>query len=769
MTDPLLFGIICISNKERGLLDMGLRVKCKVTKKIFNNGDFYIYGCSPIPPFPNSLKLNNYFNFSIKGDLSYITEGKEYELDLEEMDTTKFGTSYKVVGVPSVECADLENLSYDESMEILTSFTTERQAKSILDAYPDFIHKILEEGKGSIDTKQIYGVGEAYLSAYSRELNVRYKYLAIMNKFKEWQFDVTDCKNLVEEYGKDIDIKKALTESPYHVFIDVLRRPFNLVDNLIIDLRPDLKKSNERCTYLILSVLERAELDGDSKLDANSLYNYIMNEYPQAQDLHELIVPVVKESEHFYYNDEEKMVARMETYLAEKTIADFVVNKIKNSTKLDIDYTKYTEIKDGTLTEEQQNILKTFCESNITVVDAIGGTGKTASTMALIEMLEDNNMTYSLLAPTGKVAKVLKEATNGRATSTIHKAVLSNPDGLSSDVFVVEEASMIGIDLMCMLINSITNPNARIIFNMDIGQIASISCGCPLRDVINSKHAPVCNLTKVFRYGEGGLYKMATDAYNKKFYINQFDYSQDRVSVGKNKDYTYVRYNGEVSQIIEEYKNFIKRGIKPIDIAVITPWNVTDFGTINLSNEIQALVNPPKENEVTVERTVRKQKVKFRVGDIILNTKNTYNALTLDGYQMLKSDSVLTKEDVAVAPVMNGEIGKIVDIDDGNIIAQFDEHVLVFDRAMQNNILLAYSLTSYKMQGSQCPYVITLITPQFEKSLNKNIVYTDMSRTRKEVVEIIDPNTLASIIGTDNIQERLTNLGLLLDEGMGVK
>ena len=115
---------------------------------------------------------------------------------------------------------------------------------------------------------------------------------------------------------------------------------------------------------------------------------------------------------------------------------------------------------------------------------------------------------------------------------------------------------------------------------------------------------------------------------------------------------------------------------------------------------------------------------------------------------------------------MNGEIGRILDIDDGNIIAQFDEDIIVFDKKLQDNLLLAYSLTSYKLQGSECPYVITLVTPQFEKSLNKNIIYTDMSRTRKEVVEIIDPTTLANAITIDSIQERLTNLERLLKERM---
>ena len=734
--------------------------KFKITKKVFQNGDFYIFGASPIQPYSKELKLNKYFSITLKGDLSYLSEGKEYELEVEELSTDSYGTSYKVVACPSMACEDLEHLTREESLEILKEITTESQATNLVDAYENFIWLALSD-RSQIDVKNIYNVGEYRLNAYIRDLTIKYKYLGIMNKLKDWKVDISDCKSLLDFYGEEKEICKAFKEDPYKVNIEILKRNFEYSDKLIMEYRKDLEHSEVRCAYLILSVLQRNEIDGDSKLDANCLYNYILEEYTIAKELEDLIVPTVTTNDLFHYDEEEQTVASMSTYMAECKIAEFVKDKIENSTKLDFEWTKYKECRDGILTEEQQNILKTFCESNIVIVDSKGGTGKSASTRALLDMLDDNNMTYSLLAPTGRVAKVLKELTN-RPTSTIHKACLKYAEeGLWSDVFIIEEGSMIGIDLMCMLINTIANPNARIVVNMDLGQIAPISCGCPMRDIINSGIVPICKLTKVFRYGEGGLYKMATDAYDKKFYLPNGWETEDRISVGVNKDYTFVRYNGTVEQVIEEYKKFINKGYKASDIAVITPWNVTEFGTINLNNQIQAIVNPRNTDNV-IEKTIRKHKVKFKIGDQILNTKNNYNVLTLDGYMALQSDSMLTKEDVPTSMCMNGEIGKIIDIDNGNIIAQFDEEILVFDKGMQNDLLLGYSLTSYKLQGSSVPYVISLITPEFAKSLDKNIIYTDMSRTKKEIVEIIDPTTLANAICIDSIQERQTNLLKLL-------
>ena len=734
--------------------------KFKITKKVFQNGDFYIFGASPIQPYSKELKLNKYFSITLKGDLSYLSEGKEYELEVEELSTDSYGTSYKVVACPSMACEDLEHLTREESLEILKEITTESQATNLVDAYENFIWLALSD-RSQIDVKNIYNVGEYRLNAYIRDLTIKYKYLGIMNKLKDWKVDISDCKSLLDFYGDEKEISKAFKEDPYKVNIEILKRNFEYSDKLIMEYRKDLEHSEVRCAYLILSVLQRNEIDGDSKLDANCLYNYILEEYTIAKELEDLIVPTVTTSDLFHYDEEEQTVASMSTYMAECKIADFIKDKVENSTKLDFEWTKYKECRDGILTEEQQNILKTFCESNIVIVDSKGGTGKSASTRALLDMLDDNNMTYSLLAPTGRVAKVLKELTN-RPASTIHKACLKNAEeGLWSDVFIIEEGSMIGIDLMCMLINTIANPNARIVVNMDLGQIAPISCGCPMRDIINSGIVPICKLTKVFRYGEGGLYKMATDAYDKKFYLPNGWETEDRISVGVNKDYTFVRYDGTVEQVIEEYKKFINKGYKASDIAVITPWNVTEFGTINLNNQIQAIVNPRNTDNV-IEKTIRKYKVKFKIGDQILNTKNNYNVLTLDGYMALQSDSMLTKEDVPTSMCMNGEIGKITDIDNGNIIAQFDEEILVFDKSMQNDLLLGYSLTSYKLQGSSVPYVISLVTPEFAKSLDKNIIYTDMSRTKKEIVEIIDPTTLANAICIDSIQERQTNLLKLL-------
>lgn len=1076
---------------------MSFLVKCKVSKEVFKNGDFRIFGCIPYHPYSEELEINKYGSFSIKGNYPFLIEGREYELEIEELSRDNYGVAYKVISVPSVSL-DLDKITYEESFNIMMDVTSsERLANNILTAYPNFIKIILEEGKNGIDLSKIKGVGEAYLNSYERKLNEQYKYLAFVNKYKVFGLDVKECKALFDKFSLEPIIDDNLKNKPYYTLIEVIGRSFEKTDKLLCEIFPNLKVSDQRCEALMMEVLKRNEIDGSSRLNGSTLFRVIRDEY-NADELIPLLKDVAQKSDLVYYDEPTKDLSLMSTYMAEKMVSDFVLDKVNNSTHLDIDYSKYTEIRDGILTDEQQNILKHFCDYNITIVDSKGGcvdseteffngkqwkkisewqpndkvlqynedgttelvtplrytyktcdkfyhletkyglnqtlsdehrvvykdtngelkectildiknlqentksgfrgkfittfnyggcgidltdaeikimcavicdgsfynkatenqnsyracrfhikkdrkkvrlrelfteaniewrekesakegytdfyiqaprrekefteywyncsneqlqiicdniifwdgsenytknnklrrkfsttvktnadfvqfafsscglrasihtrdrrdrtkvtdgkeykvksieydvtisdrvligltsqsdngktteitevtskdntkycftvpshllvlrrndrifitgnTGKSASTKALLDMLDDNGMTYTLLAPTGRVAKVLEELTNRRA-STIHRAFYANQEeGIWSDVFVLEEGSMVSLELMTMFIKLIANPNARIVINMDLGQIAPIGCGCPMRDIINSGIIPICKLTKVFRYGEGGLYKMATDAYEQKFYLPSGWESQDRISVGTNNDYTFVRYDGTVEQVIEEYRRFIQRKIKPSDISVITPYNVTPLGTININNKIQEIVNEGNNDKV-IEKKIRNQNVKFKIGDIILNTKNNYDVMTLDGYNLLKSDDSLANADVETAMCMNGELGLIVDIEEGNIIAKFEDNILVFDKNMQNELLLGYSLTSYKLQGSSVPYVISLITPEFAKTLDKNIIYTDMSRTKKEIVEIIDPNTLSNAILIDSTQERNTWMEELL-------
>ena len=197
--------------------------KFKITKKVFQNGDCYIFGASPIQPYSKELKLNKYFSITLKGDLSYLSEGKEYELEVEELSTDSYGTSYKVVACPSMACEDLEHLTREESLEILKEITTESQATNLVDAYENFIWLALSD-RSQIDVKNIYNVGEYRLNAYIRDLTIKYKYLGIMNKLKDWKVDISDCKSLLDFYGDEKEISNQTINKEINL-TSIQRRP----------------------------------------------------------------------------------------------------------------------------------------------------------------------------------------------------------------------------------------------------------------------------------------------------------------------------------------------------------------------------------------------------------------------------------------------------------------------------------------------------------------------------------------------------------------
>ena len=162
-----------------------IRIKARCVKCCFKKDDYRILSWSPVDK-NDKIKLSLYFTFSTKGNDSYIDENKDYEIEIEEISyDKKYGGTYRIISVPSLNNFDVSALSLEEKKEILMDCTTsERIADNILEAYPNFIELILAQGKEAIDVKKIRGVGDAYLSSYSRNLLEKYKYLGIINHFK---------------------------------------------------------------------------------------------------------------------------------------------------------------------------------------------------------------------------------------------------------------------------------------------------------------------------------------------------------------------------------------------------------------------------------------------------------------------------------------------------------------------------------------------------------------------------------------------------------
>ena len=738
-------------------------VKCKIVRQIYAFNNFRTFGCILTDnKDEDKIVLNKYGNFTISGDLPFLNEGEEYTLDLKETTHPRFGVQYTVDKVADYEMMnDLDHMPVEQSKEILTKFTTEKQADTLLSVYPNFISMIINGKANEIDLSKLKNIKEYRMNCYIREINTRFKYYYILANNKQYKLTIKDCQELDNLYGTVEHVDENIQKYPYKVFMDNLHRSFPTVDKMLMEIRPELKETNDRIEHLALHILNLNEEDNNTYMDANTMAMYCAE---IDKDCIKHIKDICVNSPLIWYDDESKRIAKAETYIAESNIANFILDKIKNNKELDLPWERYKKIKDGELTEEQASLLWQFCKHSIVILSGRGGVGKTSCILALLSMLDDANISYTLVSPTGRAAQRLSEQTN-RHASTIHKRCLTGE--IDSDVIIVDEVSICGLDHFSMILKACSNPKARIILIGDNHQLPSISLGNVLNDLINSKLIPQVELTKVFRYGQGGLSVVASDIYDKKLYTTQLNPDKLINTLGANKDYTLIKADGTPEQIVDVYVEKINKGIKPIDIAVITPWNVKELGTYNLNNMIQSAINPSKANERSVTRQYSKVTITFRKGDIVMNTKNNYSVPTYEGYKEMldegNNDTTLITKTIAV---FNGDIGKVLEIDQfNNIIIQFNEDMVVFDYSLAQNLVLGYCGTIHKYQGSQCPHIILLTETCHEKSYNNNLLYTGVSRASKEVTHIADIGLVNRCIPIDGNENRQTQLKDLLLDG----
>lgn len=369
-----------------------------------------------------------------------------------------------------------------------------------------------------------------------------------------------------------------------------------------------------------------------------------------------------------------------------------------------------------------------------------GNCGKTASTQAIINMLESNGKSYSLFSPTGKAAKVLSEYTNRRA-STIHRGLgyqppnewLYNQDNpLDVDVVIVDEFSMVDAWLFSKLLCAIDFKRTRLLFIGDNAQLPSVQCGNLLHDFMFSGIIPTVTLTKVFRYGEGGLMKIATDVRMSKPYLDN-SFKGKATSFG-NGDYMFIDTPAEKvpQNVLKLYKKLIDKGYSVQDIQVLTAKNVGACGTMIMNKYLQKVANP--KSQVTTGLTYGKgdTAITYYVGDIVIQTQNNYKA------EVVKKDFDwdISYNDFTGKPetafVANGETGIVKEVTGTHLIIDFGGICVQYSKAELNQINLGYSITIHKSQGSSIKIVI-LCTPSSDTfMLNSNLIYVGLTRMKEK-------------------------------------
>lgn len=383
-----------------------------------------------------------------------------------------------------------------------------------------------------------------------------------------------------------------------------------------------------------------------------------------------------------------------------------------------------------------------------------GNCGKTSSVKAVVKMLEQNNIDYLLLTPTGISAKRLKEAT-GRTTSTAHRALSCGSLQGFNGVLILEESSMLGVHLLSKILSQL-NRKCKIIFICDPAQLASISCGNIVQDIIDTRIVPTATLIKVFRYGIGGIATISTDTRSGAPFKPPYDFT----------DYTYMPCDeNSVEQALNAYERLLREGYDKTNIMLLCPYNKTKVGTYALNAAIQNRYNLHPDTQMSYERD--KQQIMFKVGDKVVNTVNDYHMKAVEigeNGEYQRTDEFNRPFEL---PVMNGDIGYVREVFEGEspeMIVEFDNGFAAIDGKNIKNLLLGYALSIHRVQGAQAKAVIVLIDKSHKAMLSRNLLYVALSRAQEKLVEIGDVDVINSALEVQENMERDTWLKDLLKE-----
>ena len=729
-------------------------VECKITKELYYNSQsrYRILSCFPLNFYPD-LVTNNYNNFTISGtQLNNYNINQVYELDITLSDNTKYPWSYVVTGIPGIT-SDEKEITVDTNKEytILCRYMEPIQAERCHEAYPNFINLILNNKESEIDVKKIYNVGEKRLASYIKKIHEDCKSILFFQHTSKYTIDKDeDILKIANAFNTIDEFERTINNTPYYVFCRILLWEFSKADSIVLKLWPNEIDSKERCTYATLSILkDNEQYDGSTKMNANILGRFILELAPEVRPH---IVDVVKNNPLFYYDDETKYVSLASTYNQECNIANHIKYRLnKNDNYIDFDIDQYKTFNNTELTDEQLQLINLASKKHILVLNGPAGSGKTTCTKSLIKFLEDNNLSYTLLAPTGMAAKRIHELT-GRDAYTIHRYILQSHSD-NTDYYIIDEFSMVGVELLSLLLD-IIGKEPNLIFICDEAQLPSISCGNIIQNILNSQIVPTIYLTQIFRYGIGGIATIATDIRNGNFDNILNNYS----------DYQFYPLSDDDDKILEQitmyYLKALSEGYNKNDIMIICPTNVNTIGTYNINNIIKENVNPTANKGLTLTR--KNIKINIDINDKIINTKNNYhsNLVEIDDF----NDKVIYGE----TEVMNGDTGFVTDIyttnnnRESHMILNINDQLVDFSLSELNNILLGYCITIHKSQGSQAKLVIAVIPNSAKKMLSRNLLYVAVTRAQEKLILISDKNIIKEILPIQENNDRETWLEDLL-------
>ena len=691
------------------------------------------------------------------GIFSAIAEGENIEAQGEYTEHPTYGQQFKVTSFEEKAPEDEEAIERYLGSGAIKGIGLAMAAR-IVRRFKEDTFRIIEEEPERL--AEIKGISNRKAMEIASQVNEKRDLRQAMIFLQQYGITMNLAVKVYQAYGQDV--YGIIRENPYRLADDIDGVGFRTADEIAarVGIRTD---SDFRVRSGILYTLLQASGEGHTYLPETELT-------PRASKLLNVTAEQV-EKQYMDLAIERKIILKQMEDQTQIYAASFYYMEANTATmlkRLNVSYDvsdaeieqriRGIEKKSGmTLDEHQVTAVKEAVRNGLLVITGGPGTGKTTTINTIIRYFELEGLEIFLAAPTGRAAKRMSETT-GFEARTVHRMLElnggaegsggferdeSNP--LEADVIIVDEMSMVDISLMYSLLKAIS-VGTRLILVGDVNQLPSVGPGSVLRDIIQSHACNVVMLTKIFRQAS------TSDIIVNAHKIN---HGEEVILDNKSMDFFFLkRYDADV--IINVVLQLIKQKLPkfvdatPYDIQVLTPMRKGLLGVERLNGILQRYMNPPANDKVEKEygSTV------FREGDKVMQTKNNYQLAW----------EIRTKFGLTVDKglgIFNGDMGIIRQINDfaEQMIIEFDEGRMVeYPYKLLDELELAYAITIHKSQGSEYPAVVIPLLGGPMMLMNRNLLYTAVTRARKCVTLVGNEVTFRQMIQNTSQQKRYSGL-----------
>ena len=691
------------------------------------------------------------------GIFSAIAEGENIEAQGEYTEHPTYGQQFKVTSFEEKAPEDEEAIERYLGSGAIKGIGLAMAAR-IVRRFKEDTFRIIEEEPERL--AEIKGISNRKAMEIASQVNEKRDLRQAMIFLQQYGITMNLAVKVYQAYGQDV--YGIIRENPYRLADDIDGVGFRTADEIAarVGIRMD---SDFRVRSGILYTLLQASGEGHTYLPetelttrASKLLNVTAEQVEkQYMDLaieRKIILKQMEDQTQIYAASFYYMEANTATMLKRLNVS-YDVSDAEIEQQI-----RGIEKKSGmTLDEHQVTAVKEAVRNGLLVITGGPGTGKTTTINTIIRYFELEGLEIFLAAPTGRAAKRMSETT-GFEARTVHRMLElnggaegsggferdeSNP--LEADVIIVDEMSMVDISLMYSLLKAIS-VGTRLILVGDVNQLPSVGLGSVLRDIIQSHACNVVMLTKIFRQAS------TSDIIVNAHKIN---HGEEVILDNKSMDFFFLkRYDADV--IINVVLQLIKQKLPkfvdatPYDIQVLTPMRKGLLGVERLNGILQRYMNPPANDKVEKEygSTV------FREGDKVMQTKNNYQLAW----------EIRTKFGLTVDKglgIFNGDMGIIRQINDfaEQMIIEFDEGRMVeYPYKLLDELELAYAITIHKSQGSEYPAVVIPLLGGPMMLMNRNLLYTAVTRARKCVTLVGNEVTFQQMIRNTSQQKRYSGL-----------